>query len=82
MLQKTWLYVFFGLYPLSIFEMARSEMSTIKHVFVLSMIILIFVGVGYRFEFLNIFTSVLVALFIIAPYVIGKLYHLGIWSSD
>ena len=81
MLKKSWLYVFFGLYPLSLFEMGRSERSNVEQFFVLTVIILILVGVGYWFDFLNIIKSILVVLFIIAPYVVGKLNYLGVWSS-
>ena len=82
MLKKSWLYVFFGLYPLSLFEMGRSERSNVEQFFVLTVIILILVGVGYWFDFLNIIKSILVVLFIIAPYVVGKLNYLGVWSSN
>ncbi|GEM01490.1 hypothetical protein SAMN05421839_11172 [Halolactibacillus halophilus] len=81
MLKKSWFYVFFGLYPLSFFEMGRSEMRNIKQFFILTVVIFILIGVGYWFNFLNINKSILVILFVIAPYIMGKLNYLGIWSS-
>ncbi|NBI08303.1 hypothetical protein D3Z33_15730 [Senegalia massiliensis] len=79
--KNPWLYVLFGIYPLSIFELGLSNISTIKQVLLLIIITSILISVGYYFNFLNIFKSLIVVLFVITPYVIGKLYGNGVFNT-
>ncbi len=79
--KNPWLYVLFGIYPLSIFELGLSKISTIKQVLLLLIITSILISVGYYFNFLNIFKSLIVLLFVITPYVIGKLYGNGVFNT-
>lgn len=79
--KNPWLYVLFGIYPLSIFELGLSKISTIKQVFLLIIITSILVSIGYYFNFLDTIKSLIVVLFVIASYVIGKLYGNGFFNT-
>lgn len=70
--QKSWTYLLFGLYPMSLFALAHSRLSRFTQIIILSTLALSLLIVANLFQILNVMSILAILLFVLAPYVIGK----------
>ncbi len=73
MSRKHWPFLLFGIYPIGLFLLAKSTLSLFKQIAILASLLVILVTVGMLTHFLNSISALIICLFLIAPYVMGKL---------
>lgn len=76
--RSSWLYIFFGVYPISLFDLGNSEISLSRQVAILSFITSGFLIIAHIFNVLSTISFMGILLFVITPYLIGRLFNIGI----
>ena len=76
---KSWIYIMFGVYPLSLFNLGNSDLSILKQLLILIFIIsiiAILINIG---GILSMKYLILIMLVVLLPYIIGKLHRKGLF---
>lgn len=70
--RSPWFYLLFGVYPISLFDLANSKWSQFMQMLILSLIVLLLLATANIFQVLNGVSLLVILLFVLAPYIIGK----------
>lgn len=70
--RSLWLYFLFGVYPISLFDLANSKLSSYLQFTILGIVASLLLAAASLFQVLNIISALVILLFVFTPYVIGK----------